>query len=161
MKKFYTLLVMLVLTACSSQKSRYQQLMTELEKTKQTSSLKDSLQSKSSTISAIQQQVKEGMVLEMDELFYWHPDSGLKQRPGFIKVKVYKSSSKDSLTQAIHQQQSSSIKAHQQEQELLKKTTHKALEKEVERKGSFIGILLGMILLGLVVLGFWWRFKIE
>ena len=87
MKKFYTLLVMLVLTACSSKKSRYQQLMTELEKTKQTSSLKDSLQSKSSTISAMQQQVKEGIVLEMDELFYWHPDSGLQQQPSYIKVK--------------------------------------------------------------------------
>ncbi len=150
---------MLVLTACSSQKSRYQQLMTELEKTKQASMIKDSLQSKSSTISATQQQVKEGMVLEMDELFYWHPDSGLQQKPGFIKVKVYKSSSKDSLAQAMHQEQSSSIKAHQQEQEMLKKTTHKALEKEVKRKGGIMWLLIGVLVIGLVALGLWWRFR--
>ncbi|WP_304064286.1 hypothetical protein [Pedobacter glucosidilyticus] len=150
---------MLVLTACSSQKSRYQQLITALEKTKQASSLKDSLQSQSNTINATLQQVKEGVVLEMDELFYWHPDSGLQQQPGYIKVKVYKSNSKDSLTQAVHQQQSSTVKVQQQEQELLKKTTHKSLEKEVERKGSFTLILLAMIFLGLVVLGFWWSLK--
>ena len=150
---------MLVLTACSSQKSRYQQLMTELEKTKQASMIKDSLQSKSSTISATQQQVKEGMVLEMDELFYWHPDSGLQQKPGFIKVKVYKSSSKDSLAQAMHQEHSSSIKAHQQEQEMLKKTTHKALEKEVKRKGGIMWLLIGVLVIGLVALGLWWRLR--
>ncbi|WP_155977836.1 hypothetical protein [Pedobacter glucosidilyticus] len=159
MKKFYTLLVMLILTACSSQKSRYQQLITALEKTKQATLVKDSLQSQSSTINATQQQVKEGIVLEMDELFYWHPDSGLQQQPGYIKVKVYKSSSKDSLVKQSHQQQSSTVKAQQQEQELLKKTTHKTLEKEVERKGSFTLILLAMIFLGLVVLGLWWSLK--
>jgi len=159
MRKLIILLAMLVLTACSSQKSRYQQLMTELEKTKQASMIKDSLQSKSSTISATQQQVKEGMVLEMDELFYWHPDSGLQQKPGFIKVKVYKSSSKDSLAQAMHQEQSSSIKAHQQEQEMLKKTTHKALEKEVKRKGGIMWLLIGVLVIGLVALGLWWRFR--
>ncbi len=159
MKKMLYLWVMLVLTACSSQKSRYQQLITALEKTKQASSLKDSLQSQSNTINATLQQVKEGVVLEMDELFYWHPDSGLQQQPGYIKVKVYKSNSKDSLTQAVHQQQSSTVKVQQQEQELLKKTTHKSLEKEVERKGSFTLILLAMIFLGLVVLGFWWSLK--
>jgi uncharacterized protein YcfL len=161
MKKFYTLLVMLILTACSSQKSRYQQLMKELEKTKQASSLKDSLQSQSSTINATRQQVKEGVVLEMDELFYWHPDSGLQQQPGYIKVKVYKSSSKDSLVKQSHQQQSSTVKAHQQEQEMLKKTTHKALEKEVERKGSFTLNLLAMIFLGLVILGLWWSLRLR
>ncbi|WP_155978040.1 hypothetical protein [Pedobacter glucosidilyticus] len=161
MKKFYTLLVMLILTACSSQKSRYQQLMKELEKTKQASSLKDSLQSQSSTINATLQQVKEGVVLEMDELFYWHPDSGLQQQPGYIKVKVYKSSSKDSLARQSHQQQSSTVKAQQQEQELLKKTTYKVLEKEVERKGSFTLILLAMIFLGLVILGLWWSLRLR
>ncbi|WP_168199358.1 hypothetical protein [Pedobacter aquae] len=159
MRKLIILLAMLVLTACSSQKSRYQQLLTELEKTKQASMIKDSLQSKSSTISSTQQQVKEGIVLEMDELFYWHPDSGLQQRPGFIKVKIYKSRSKDSLIQAIHQQQSSTIKAHQQEQEMLKKTTHKALEKEVERKGSFAWVILAVIFLGLLVVGLWWKLR--
>ncbi|WP_304066748.1 hypothetical protein [Pedobacter glucosidilyticus] len=152
---------MLVLTACSSQKSRYQQLMTALEKSKQASLIKDSLQSQSSTINATLQQVKEGVVLEMDELFYWHPDSGLKQQSGYIKVKVYKSSSKDSLVKQSHQQQSSSIKAQQQEQEMLKKSTTKTLEKEVERKGSFTVILLAMIFLGLVVLGLWWSLKLR
>ncbi|WP_168199458.1 hypothetical protein [Pedobacter aquae] len=159
MKQLSTFMMVLLLTACSSQKSRYQQLITALEKTKQATFLKDSLQSKSSTINATLQQVKEGMVLEMDELFYWHPDSGLQQQPGYIKVKVYKSSSKDSLVKQSHQQQSSTVKAQQQEQELLKKSTTKTLEKEVERKGSFTGILLAMIFLGLVVLGLWCKLK--
>jgi cytoskeletal protein RodZ len=59
----------------------------------------------------------------------------------------------------MHQEQSSSIKAHQQEQEMLKKTTHKALEKEVKRKGGIMWLLIGVLVIGLVALGLWWRFR--
>jgi hypothetical protein len=156
MKKIFYLCVILVLTACSTQKSRNQQLLTTLEKSKQASLIKDSLQMKSSIINATHQQIKEGMLLEMDELFYWHPDSGLKQKPGFVKVKVYKSSSKDSLVQQNRISQRNTVKAHEQEQEFINKSKSKVLEKEVERKGS----LIIFILLALIIfIGIRLRFK--